>query len=157
MNNMLENLTKLKSLSEDDKTEAAMLRSRIDEQGQLIMILKQRADDAHSRMQTVDKINKQLMDFRDQATEQIEQEIRKFNILDQRFHDLASNHEEMIKFKDEYKRVNKELREENARLRDENSKLFSKAMQEKDRQINELDRKCSAIKEQYTGLEQRTR
>ena len=37
---MKANLEKLRSLSEDDKTEAAMLRSRIDEQSQLIMILK---------------------------------------------------------------------------------------------------------------------
>ena len=42
---MQQNLDKLKNLSHDDKTETAMLRSRIDEQGQLICILKQRADE----------------------------------------------------------------------------------------------------------------
>ena len=40
MGDMQEKLQKLRALSEDDKTEAAMLRSRIDEQSQLIMILK---------------------------------------------------------------------------------------------------------------------
>ena len=41
MGDIQENLRKLRALSEDDKSEAAMLRSRIDEQSQLIMILKQ--------------------------------------------------------------------------------------------------------------------
>ena len=41
MGDMQEKLKKLRGLAEDDKTENAMLRSRIDEQSQLIMILKQ--------------------------------------------------------------------------------------------------------------------
>ncbi|KAL3832029.1 hypothetical protein ACJMK2_023709 [Sinanodonta woodiana] len=154
---MHESLKKLRSLSEDDKTENAMLRSRIDEQSQLIMILKQRADEATSRMGTLDRINKELTDFRDSAKDQIEHEIRKFNILDKRFHELASNHEEMIRFKDEYKRQNQELRLENARLKEENKNLFSGAIQEKDAIIDDLDRKLESMKEHYSSLESKHR
>lgn len=154
---MEQTLSKLRALSEDDKTEAGMLRSRIDEQSQLIMILKQRADEAVIRTQTLDAINKELMEFRDNANEQLQHEIRKFNILDSRFNDLASNHEEMIKYKDEYKRVNQGLRAENAKLREDNAKLFSQAIAERDQQIEELDKKCSEIKSQYNVIEQRCR
>ncbi|XP_071102163.1 coiled-coil domain-containing protein 89-like [Haliotis cracherodii] len=157
MTDMEQTLSKLRALSEDDKTEAGMLRSRIDEQSQLIMILKQRADEAVIRTQTLDAINKELMEFRDNANEQLQHEIRKFNILDSRFNDLASNHEEMIKYKDEYKRVNQGLRAENAKLREDNAKLFSQAIAERDQQIAELDKKCSEIKSQYTVIEQRCR
>lgn len=96
-------LSKLKGLNKDDKTQNAMLRSRIDEQSQLIMILKARADESLLKLQTVERMNKELEEFRGNAKEDIQHEIRKFNILDGRFNDLASNHEEMIKFKDEYK------------------------------------------------------
>ncbi|XP_071158674.1 coiled-coil domain-containing protein 89-like [Mytilus edulis] len=157
MSDMQRNLSKLKSLSEDDKTETAMLRSRIDEQSQLIMILKQRADDVSRKSQTLDKINKEMMDFRENAQEMLDGEIRKYNILNARFDDLASNHQELIKIKDEYKRSNQELRIENSRLREENERIFSGAVMEKDKQIAEMDRKLSSFKEQYTLLEQKHR
>ncbi|XP_071151580.1 coiled-coil domain-containing protein 89-like, partial [Mytilus edulis] len=146
MSDMQRNLSKLKSLSEDDKTETAMLRSRIDEQSQLIMILKQRADDVSRKSQTLDKINKEMMDFRENAQEMLDGEIRKYNILNARFDDLASNHQELIKIKDEYKRSNQELRIENSRLREENERIFSGAVMEKDKQIAEMDRKLSSFK-----------
>ncbi|XP_052096020.1 coiled-coil domain-containing protein 89-like [Mytilus californianus] len=157
MSDMQRNLSKLKSLSEDDKTETAMLRSRIDEQSQLIMILKQRADDVSRKSQTLDKINKEMMDFRENAQEMLDGEIRKYNILNARFDDLASNHQELIKIKDEYKRSNQELRIENSRLREENERIFSGAILEKDKQIAEMDRKLSSFKEQYNMLEQKHR
>lgn len=134
-----------------------MLRSRIDEQSQLIMILKNRADEAITRIQTLEKINKELTDFRDNAKEDLNHEIRKFNLLDARFNDLAANHEEMIKFKDEYKRVNSELRRENEKLKEENARLFSKALQEKEDTIKTLEGKLVTVKDQYTVLDTKYR
>ncbi|XP_064614510.1 coiled-coil domain-containing protein 89-like [Liolophura sinensis] len=150
-------LTKLQALKEDDKTECAMLRSRIDEQSRLIMILKQRADEATGKQGTLERINAELMEFREQATEKLEYEMRRFDMLDQRFHDLASNHEEMIKYKDEYKRVNQQLRAENTRLKQENEALFSKALLEKDAEIEELVKKCTTLKDEYLQLDLRFR
>ncbi len=61
---MQSNLAKLRSLSEDDKTENAMLRSRIDQQSELIMILKQRTDEAVTKAHTLERINDELKAFR---------------------------------------------------------------------------------------------
>ncbi|KAK3103512.1 hypothetical protein FSP39_019780 [Pinctada imbricata] len=153
MADMQNSLEKLKNLSKDDKTENAMLRSRIDEQSQLIMILKKRADEVTSKTSTIERINKELIEFRDNAKEMLDAEMRKNDMLNQRFDELAHNHEEMIKFKDEYKRSNQELRLENSRLREENSKLFSGALLEKDGQIADLWQKLSAAKEQTSAME----
>ncbi len=64
MSDMQANLAKLRSLSEDDKTENAMLRSRIDQQSELIMILKQRTDEAVTKAHTLERINDELKAFR---------------------------------------------------------------------------------------------
>ena len=157
MSDMQNNLQKLKGLSAEDKTEKAMLRSRIDEQSQLIMILKKRADEVSEKTRTVDRINKELVDFRDSSKDMLDYELKKSNMLSKRFDELAYNHEEMIKIKDEYKRSNKELREENARLKEDNARLFSGAIQEKDQQIADLERKMSEAKQMCTSLEQRNR
>ena len=157
MTDMQENLAKLKNLSEDDKTEHAMLRSRINEQSQLIMILKQRSDESVVKIRTLEKMNAELESFRNEATEKFEQELRKFNILDQRFEDLASNHEELIKFKDEYKRQNELLRAENAKLKQDNENLFSKAIQERDIRLSELQKGNEHLKEQCTMLSSKNR
>ena len=154
---VLPSLSKLKGLAKDDKTENAMLRSRIDEQSQLIMILKNRADEAVIRTQTLEKINSELIEFRENSTENLNHEIRKFNLLDKRFNDLAENHEELIKYKDEYKRVNVELRAENTRLRDENARLFSQAILEKDEMIQKLEEKFAASQNQISTLEAKLR
>lgn len=157
MSDMQRNLSKLKSLSEDDKSENGMLRSRIDEQSQLIMILKQRADDVSRKSQTLEKINKEMIEFRENAKVMLDGEIRKYNMLNSRFDDLASNHQELIKIKDEYKRSNQDLRLESSRLREENERLFSGAIIEKDRQIADLDRKLTNFKDQYSLMEQKHR
>lgn len=157
MSDMQANLAKLKALTTDDKTENAMLRSRVDEQCQLIMSLKQRADDTGGRIQTLERINEELINFRDSAKDQIEHEIRKYNILDARFFDLSSNHEEMIKFKDEYKRVNKELREQNAKLKEDNAKLFSNTIKQKEAKIGDLEHKLVSMRDHYTTIEAKHR
>ncbi|CAH1789596.1 unnamed protein product [Owenia fusiformis] len=147
------NLSKLRSLSKEDKSEMGLLRSRIDEQSQLIMILKQRADEHLLKAKTLEKCNIELEAFRENAQHQLDQEFRKFNMLNDRFDDLASNHQELIKFKDEYKKQNEFLRQENARLIDENSRLFSDAINDRDNKIKELEKKISHSTEQFTHME----
>ncbi|ELT92309.1 hypothetical protein CAPTEDRAFT_136474 [Capitella teleta] len=149
------NLSKLRALSEDDKTENAMLRSRITDQSQLIMILKQRADEATISLKSLEKVNKELENFRENAEDRLNSELKKFNILDDRFMDLASNHEEMIRIKDEYKNRNKELMKENSQLRNDNSKLFSKAIEERNEVIRDLEKGIFEIREAYTSLEKK--
>ena len=154
---MQTNLAKLKALSEDDKTENALLRGRIDEQSQLIMILKQRADEAVFKVRALERINQELEEFRDNAEEEFRLQNKKYNMLDARFSDLAHNHEEMIKIKDEYKHRNKELMKENARLLDDNNRLFSKAIEERDLTIHELEKKVGRLRDQCLKSDQQNK
>ena len=73
---MQSKLSKLKRLQDDDKNENAMLRSRIDEQSQLIMMLKKRTDESIVKIQTLTRINDELQQFRDGANGKLENELR---------------------------------------------------------------------------------
>ena len=138
INDMKTNLARLRGLSDDEKTENALLRSRIDEQSQLIMMLKRRADEANTTAQTLERINVELVDFRNNAVEGLESQIRKYNLLDERFMQLASNHEAMIQIKDEYKAQNTVLKAENRRLQDANKQLFSPMIEQHRAELFEL-------------------
>lgn len=67
--------------------------------------------------------------------------------------DLAANHQQIIKFKDEYKMQNAELKEENERLRNENESLFCEVLQQKEQRIVELTGEVKRMTEQYKDLE----
>ena len=58
------------------------------------------------------------------------EETKARSLIEQRFHTLSSNHEEMIKIKDEFKATNQVLREENERLQRENGEHFSEILEE---------------------------
>ncbi|XP_051883613.1 coiled-coil domain-containing protein 89 isoform X2 [Pristis pectinata] len=147
-------LEKLRGLSQEDKTENAMLRSRIDEQSQLICILKQRADEFIRRCQTLEAINADLENQCENFKQQLEGELKLSAQLEERFMDLALNHQEIIKFKDEYKRQNSVLSEQNEKLQRENENLFCKALQEKDDQILKLSNELGECLKQCNMLEQ---
>ncbi|XP_006636594.1 coiled-coil domain-containing protein 89 [Lepisosteus oculatus] len=146
-------LEKLRGLSQDDKTESALLRSRIDEQSSLICILKQRADEMLLRCQALERINSELETLREDVHKELENERKRSSQLEQRFLDLAANHQELINFKDEYKRQNAELKEENERLQQENENLFCKELQEKEEVILQLTQELKDLAEQHKILE----
>lgn len=137
-------LAKLRGLSDDDKNENALLRSRIDEQSQLIMFLKQRLDEATVSTKTLERLNKDLEQSQENLRGELLLKTSTFNTLDARFNDLARNHEELIKFKDEYKRQNDVLHRENERLRSENQRLFSDALEKSKLRICELEEQVQA-------------
>ena len=148
---MKENLQKLKALSRDDLTESAMLRSRIDQQAELICILKQRADESLRKTRTLETELVDLKTSRQDTVELLENEMRKYSVLEKRFTVLNSNHEEMIILKDEYKEQNKKLLKENNLLRKENREMFAKALQEQDEEIRKLREQVECLKEQLTS------
>ncbi|KAL4656627.1 coiled-coil domain-containing protein 89 [Arapaima gigas] len=147
-------LEKLRSLSEEDKSEAAALRSRIDEQSSLICILKRRADEMLQRCQALERINAELEELQEEVQKELEDERKRSSQLEQRFADLAANHQMLIDFKEEYKRQNAQLTEENQRLRDENESLFCQELQEKEAVVLKLTQELKDLAEQHKRLEE---
>lgn len=153
MDDVYKALEKLRSLSQEERAETGMLRSRIDEQSNLICILKQRADEMLLRCQALEKINAELESLRGAVQAELDNEKKRSSQLEQRFMDLAANHQELIKFKDEYKRQNAVLTEENKRLREENETLFCKELQEKELIILSLTKELKDLAQQHTTLQ----
>ena len=130
-----------------------MLRSRIDEQSSLICILKQRADEMLSRCQALESINSELEAHRADVCAELEGERKKSSYLEKRFMDLASNHQAMIIFKDEYKTQNTKLRQENEEIREENNTLFSQELEEKEAVILKLTTDMDTLVEEHRILQ----
>ena len=89
-------MLKYRGLSEDERSENALLRSRIDEQSQLIMTLKRRSDEATQTANSLDKQNRSLAAECEQARGDVTVHMRRCDTLESRFNDLASNHRQMI-------------------------------------------------------------
>ncbi|XP_063160555.1 coiled-coil domain-containing protein 89 [Candoia aspera] len=156
MGEPFDHLEKLQGLSDGEKGEKALLHSRLNEQSQLICILKKRADDQLLRCKALEQINTELEEMRRGDALRLENQTRRVQLLEQRFMDLAANHEDMIHFKDEHKRQNKQLREENRRLRQENDSLFNQPLKEKEAELaqlssefKKLSMEMEALKENY--------
>ncbi|XP_076858803.1 coiled-coil domain-containing protein 89 [Brachyhypopomus gauderio] len=153
MDDVHQALEKLRGLSHEERTEADMLHSRIDEQSSLICVLKQRADEMLQRCQALEHINGELESLQGAVQAELEGERQRSALLEQRFMDLAANHRELIGFKDEYKRRNAELAKESMRLREENEKLFSKELQMKEETVLKLTHELRDLAEQHRHLE----
>ncbi|KAM4047092.1 coiled-coil domain-containing protein 89 [Anomaloglossus baeobatrachus] len=124
----------------DEKTEMGMLRSRLDEQSQLICLLKRRADESLLRCQGLEEDNRQREKRGAETEGLLAAERRRAERLEERFGLLAANHQDMIRFKDEYKRQNEELRAENQRLREGTYP----ELEEKERGLQELRSRLQA-------------
>ena len=83
-------------MSENERSENALLRSRIDEQSELIMILKRRSDEATQNANLLDKRNTLLVAECQKARDDLAVQTRIYALLKSRFDELASNHQQMI-------------------------------------------------------------
>ncbi|KAM8946576.1 coiled-coil domain-containing protein 89 [Pelodytes ibericus] len=137
----LSSLKKVALITWDVKTENAMLRSRLEEQSQLICFLKRRADDTLQRCQALETINVDLERKSAELGERGEAERKKGDQLEERFELLAANHQQMIRFKDEYKRQNEELRAECDMLRESTHP----ELLEREQRIRELQAQLHAM------------
>ncbi|GAB1292323.1 Coiled-coil domain-containing protein 89 [Apodemus speciosus] len=155
MDGLREALANLRGLSEEEKGEKAMLRSRIQEQSQLICILKRRSDEALERCQILELLNSELEEKRMQEMEKMKVQSEHVQKLESRFMTLAANHELMIRFKDEHKSENIKLKEENEKLRQENNSLFSQALKDLEAKILELTTHNQVLVEELEVLKQR--
>uniref|UniRef100_A0A8C9DHH2 Coiled-coil domain-containing protein 89 n=1 Tax=Prolemur simus TaxID=1328070 RepID=A0A8C9DHH2_PROSS len=155
LDGLREALANLRGLSEEEKSEKAMLRSRIQEQSQLICILKRRSDEALERCQILELLNTELEEKRMQEAEKLKASGEHARKLEERFMTLAANHELMIRFKDEHKSQNIQLREENEKLRLENSSLFSQALKDEEAKVLQLTARSEALTKELETLKHR--
>ncbi|XP_045870139.1 coiled-coil domain-containing protein 89 [Meles meles] len=148
-------LANLRGLSEEEKSEKAMLCSRIQEQSQLICILKRRSDEALERCQILELLNTELEEKMVLEAEKLKAKSAQAQQLEERFMTLAANHELMIRFKDEHKSQNVKLREENEKLRLENSNLFSQALKDQEAKVSQLTARSEALSKELETVKQR--
>ncbi|CAG5108543.1 Oidioi.mRNA.OKI2018_I69.chr1.g3846.t1.cds [Oikopleura dioica] len=128
-------------------------QSRIDEQAELICILKKRTDTLILEAEDYKAQIRKLEKTQDQLKSQIENEKTQSRMIEQRFDDLADNHQELIKYKDMYKSSAAELQEENVRLRLENSSLINPQIEAKNKEIKNWQDKTNSLLERLEKLE----
>ncbi|KAK2495526.1 hypothetical protein MC885_001047 [Smutsia gigantea] len=154
LDGLKEALANLQGLSEEEKSEKAMLCSRIQEQSQLICILKRRSDEALERCQILELLNAELEQKRTLDAEKLKAKSEHALKLEERFMTLAANHELMIRFKDEHKSQNIKLREENEKLRLENDNLFSQALKDQEAKVLQLTARSEALAKELETLKE---
>ncbi len=93
----------LRNIPNEDKTEFGMMKSRVEEQGRLIMMLKKSGDDYLNKNSVLEKLNQQLNDKIEELEDSFKALEVKNNLINERFKTLSDYNEEIIKYKDEYK------------------------------------------------------
>merc|ERR1712189_17939 len=131
----------------------AKMKSRIDEQSELICILKKRADQllresksAENRVRLMERTNADLV-------KQIHAEKERVRMLEDRFNELAGNHQDMIKFKDMHKKTANELRDENDLLREQNATLMGPLIKAKNEEIEKWQNENATLFAKIAKLE----
>ena len=126
-----------------------MLRDRIDQQSELICILKKQADTSLMKSQSLEQEMRELQAVKEEAECNYHDQIRKYTVLEKRFQTLYHNHEEIIKIKDGYKVVNDELRRENKDLLARKAEEVTALVDEKNEKIRELKDNLTKINDEF--------
>ncbi|XP_065838376.1 coiled-coil domain-containing protein 89-like [Oscarella lobularis] len=146
----------LKLASSTSANDADVLRSRVDQQSELISLLKRRSEDFQTQLSTLETKCATLETDGERLRKSLREERERKELMEKRFFDLNSNHEQMIELKDEYKGMNAKLRDENSRLLAENQTLFSGRLQERDEMIRQLESHVTTLDERCRLADART-
>ena len=136
-------------MPKDETSENAMLRDRIDQQSELICILKKQADTSLIKSQTLEQDMRELQVAKEEAECNYHDQVRKYTVLEKRFQTLYHNHEEIIKIKDGYKIVNDELRRENKSLLARKAEEVAEMVDEKNERIKELENNLKILTDKF--------
>ena len=142
-------MAKLKSLPTDETSENAMLRDRINQQSELICILKKQADTTLIKSQSLEQDMRELQAAKEEAECNYHDQVRKYIVLEKRFQTLYHSHEEIIKIKDGYKVVNDELRRENKDLLARKAEEVAVLIDEKNERIKELENSLKILTDKF--------
>ncbi|KAL6100788.1 ccdc89 [Pungitius sinensis] len=146
-------LGKLCILSTEGAKETGMLRSRIDEQSSLIVMLKQRADEVLLRSQALQALNADLEGRVAEHQKELDGERKRGQLLEERFMDLAANNQAIIAFMNDHKEQNCKLKMENKQLQLENETLFSQKLHDKQLLVQKLKQEIKQLTEKQTNKE----
>jgi len=131
----------------------AKMQSRIDEQSELICILKKRADQLLAESKSNERRLKNAEKTNADLVVQLKNEKQRVLMVEERFSELADNHGELIKFKDMHKSSATRLREENDILRSQNESMMTPALMEKEKLIEEWKLKNQQLLEKIEQLQ----
>ncbi|KFQ66284.1 Coiled-coil domain-containing protein 89, partial [Phaethon lepturus] len=138
-----------------EKSEKALLHSRLEQQHHLICILKKKADDARKCCRGLEQLNMELEKLRTEDAVKMKTQTQQIQHLERHFKDLANNHEKMIQFKDEHRKRHMQLWEENKCLRQENEALFSQTVREKEAEVLRLATQARQLSQQLDSLQEK--
>lgn len=153
MDMIQKSMDKLLNFSSEDATETEMLRSRIDEQTNLILMLKESADDLLLRWRAQQKINTELENSLTDCQKELDDKIKKAELLEERIAYLANLNKSIIAFMEEYKSENAQLKIENKQLQSENDSLFSQKLKDKEVCVQKLTQDIKLLTDHYTNKE----
>lgn len=152
---LTQGLEELCESPEEEKSEKALLHSRLEQQHHLICMLKKNADDARKRCKGLEQLNMELEKLRTEDAVKMKAQTQRIQHLEGRFMDLASNHEKVMQFKDEHRKRHMQLWEENKRLRQENEMLFSQTVREKEAEVLQLSAQARKLSQQLDSLQEK--
>ncbi|KAM6140442.1 coiled-coil domain-containing protein 89 [Pterocles gutturalis] len=155
MEDLRKGLEEICETPDEEKTEEALLRSRLEQQHHLICTLKKKADDARKCCKSLEQLNMELEKMRAEDAVKIQTQTQRIQLLEKRFTDLADNHEKMIQFKDEHKKRYMQLWEENKRLRQENEALSNQSVREKEAEVLQLTAQARSLSRQLDSLQEK--
>ena len=115
-----------------------ILRNRVEEQSSLICSLKSRNDHLLSKINAAEKQNLALVNNQAILKQQIEEDSKRFELLETRFDDLSKYNNEIIAIKNEYKQTIEKLTEENASIRNQLNEKDSQRIIDFYNQIDQL-------------------
>ncbi|NXB09931.1 CCD89 protein, partial [Cnemophilus loriae] len=141
--------------SSKKRSEEVLLLSHLEQHHHLISVLKKKADDTHERCRDLEQLNMELEKLRAEDALKIKTQTQRIQYLEERFTDLAKNHEKMIQFKNEHKKRHMQLWEENKRLQQDREALFSQAVKEKEAEVLRLAAQARKLSQQLCSLQEK--
>ncbi|KAM9602030.1 LOW QUALITY PROTEIN: coiled-coil domain-containing protein 89 [Morphnus guianensis] len=147
MEDLTKGLEELRESPEEEKSEKALLHSRLEQQHHLICTLKKKADDAQKRCRGLEQLNMELEKLRTEDAVKMKTQTQRIQHLEERIMDLAKNHEKMLQFRDEHRKRHMQLQEENKRLR-QKEVLFSQTVKEKEAEVLQLAAQARKLSQQ---------
>ncbi|NXV14973.1 CCD89 protein, partial [Cepphus grylle] len=139
----------------EEKSEEALLHLHLEQQHQLIYILKKKADDVRKRCRDLEQLNMELEKLRTEDALKVKTQTQRIQQLEERSMDLANNHEKLIQFKNEHRKRHTQLLEENKRLQQENKVLFSQTVREKEAEVLQLAARARKLWQQLGSLQEK--